>query len=711
MEKQTPTYSLKNIPVPPRHIYEKQLVEKSESLLRRMRWKLFAHRNPDLFTHDYKNFGFNSLNKPPPDKDLENFENDFLDLVSPINIVYRKVEDDFQKELKTEVRNINNSDKVMVFADKTKNIYHVPVDTYQKQVTDSITSDYRKCDPAKVDAVNSEACDITEEFPVSAIENLSERVDCLNKNEAFITIKDTKEGFPGKIETRLINPSKTNVGKISKAILDRINRKLREKTGLNQFQSSKQVAQWFDNIGNKSEYSFLKLDICRFYPSISEKLLDAAIKWAKGLTPITKQEIKIIKHCRKTFLFFKGESWIKLKNEEHDNPMGCLDGAEIAELIGLFLLFGLKKIIKKEDTALFRDDLIAVVKLSGPQAERLRKKLFDFFKSHGLSIEVQCNIKQTDYLDLFMDLESGTRAPYRKEDTAPTYINVSSNHPKHIIDNLPTMISQRISMLSSNEEIFKQVAPIYNEGLRQAGYLEEIKYIPPQDSQNNKTRRRRRNVIWFCPPHNKAVVTNIGRRFLGLIDKHFPRGSELGKLFNRNNVKISYSCTKSIKAIITSHNQKLLNPMTNLNQRLCSCPRTRAHNCPLGGKCLNSNIIYSSKVVTANESREYIGSTSTDFKTRLGNHRSDLTAPSRLEKGTTLSTYIKSLNESNTPYNQSWNIEARAQPYKPEIGYCNLCLVEKYFILKFFKERKLVNKRTELLGRCRHKTPFLLKNF
>ena len=126
---------------------------------------------------------------------------------------------------------------------------------------------------------------------------------------------------------------------------------------------------------------------------------------------------------------------------------------------------------------------------------------------------------------------------------------------------------------------------------------------------------------------------------------------------------------------------------------------------------MSSNIVYSSKVVTATESREYIGSTSTDFKTRLGNHKSDLTAPSRIDKGTTLSKYIKSLNESNIPYDQSWSIEGRAQSYKPEIGYCNLCLVEKYFILKFFKEKNLVNRRTEILERCRHKTFFLLKNF
>ena len=183
------------------------------------------------------------------------------------------------------------------------------------------------------------------------------------------------------------------------------------------------------------------------------------------------------------------------------------------------------------------------------------------------------------------------------------------------------MISKRISMLCSNEEIFKKEANIYNQGLIQAGYTEKIQFIPPDDntSTNTRSKRRWRKVIWFCPPHNKAVVTNIGRRFLSLIDKHFPRNTTLGKLFNRNNVKISYSCTKNMKAIITSHNQKLLNPLRDPNERQCSCPKSRAQYCPLGGRCLNRNIIYSSKVVSANESKGYIGSTSTTFKTRLSN--------------------------------------------------------------------------------------------
>ena len=77
---------------------------------------------------------------------------------------------------------------------------------------------------------------------------MADRIDVLKKNECFISYKDHKDGFPGRIDTRLINPSKTNIGKISKVILQRINSNLRIKTGLNQWQSSDQAISWFNNI-------------------------------------------------------------------------------------------------------------------------------------------------------------------------------------------------------------------------------------------------------------------------------------------------------------------------------------------------------------------------------------------------------------------------------------------------------------------------------
>ena len=45
------------------------------------------------------------------------------------------------------------------------------------------------------------------------------------------------------------------------------------------------------------------MDIVNFYPSITEKLFNEAINFARKLTPITDETIEIIKNARKSLLF------------------------------------------------------------------------------------------------------------------------------------------------------------------------------------------------------------------------------------------------------------------------------------------------------------------------------------------------------------------------------------------------------------------------
>ena len=70
---------------------------------------------------------------------------------------------------------------------------------------------------------------------------------------------------------RLINPPKSEVGKISKIVLEKINKKLLKELDFNQWKNTDDAIQWFRNIQNKSECKFIQLDIKEFYPSITEK--------------------------------------------------------------------------------------------------------------------------------------------------------------------------------------------------------------------------------------------------------------------------------------------------------------------------------------------------------------------------------------------------------------------------------------------------------
>ncbi len=171
---------------------------------------------------------------------------------------------------------------------------------------------------------------------------IGNRIEQMKKHKAFVSLnslQEHEENFENNPKCRLINPAKSESGKLSKIILDKINSNLRKTLNLNQLKNTQNVIEWFGNIKEKHRHSFISFDIVDFYPSISENLLDQALSWASDLAIITKDEISIIKHARKSLLFNDGKPWTKKdSNSLFDVTMGSYDGAEICELIGLFIL-------------------------------------------------------------------------------------------------------------------------------------------------------------------------------------------------------------------------------------------------------------------------------------------------------------------------------------------------------------------------------------
>jgi len=103
------------------------------------------------------------------------------------------------------------------------------------------------------------------------------------ENNSFITLKDHKENFENNPSTKLINPAENEIGRISKHILQNLNRSITETLKLNQWNSTKDVINWFKNINDKHLCKFLMFDIKEFYPSISKNLLTNSLKFADGI--------------------------------------------------------------------------------------------------------------------------------------------------------------------------------------------------------------------------------------------------------------------------------------------------------------------------------------------------------------------------------------------------------------------------------------------
>ena len=95
--------------------------------------------------------------------------------------------------------------------------------------------------------------------------------------------------------------------------------------------------------------------------------------------------------------------------------MDAYDGAEVCELIGIFILSLLSKHINKNHIGLNRDESLAILKnISDPEAEKLKKKLQKLLKVNDLDVIIPCNFKITNYLDITLNLNDGSYRPYRK---------------------------------------------------------------------------------------------------------------------------------------------------------------------------------------------------------------------------------------------------------------------------------------------------------
>ena len=256
--------------------------------------------------------------------------------------------------------------------------------------------------------------------------------------------------------------------------------------------------------------------------------------------------------------------------------------------------------------------------------------------------------------------------------------------------------------MSSNEEIFRKAAPPYQEALKGSGYQEKIEYEEENTGdRNTKKRKRGRNITWFNPPYSANVKTNVGGKFLKLVDKHFPKGHKLHKIFNRHTVKISYSCMKSMDAIIRTHNETLIKrsqlPDNNPKPK-CNC--RQKSDCPLGGNCLETAIVYKATIRHGSEERIYFGLAGGTFKDRYRNHVKSL-KHEKYKNETQLSKYIWELKQNNIEYALTWAVERKSNLRARKSGMCNLCLEEKYAIIQ---HRDALNKRTELISKCRHRT-------
>jgi hypothetical protein len=290
------------------------------------------------------------------------------------------------------------------------------------------------------------------------------------------------------------------------------------------------------------------------------------------------------------------------------------------------------------------------------------------------------------------------------------YVNKQSNHPPQIIKSIPKGINNRLSTISSDDNVFARHIQPYQQALAASGYDFSLKFRDTERRTSKQDRKnRKRNITWYNPPYSKSVSTNIGKQFLKIIDQEFPSTHVLHSIFNRNTVKVSYSCMRNVKAIVNTHNKKIMkNAVSDERPLIKECNCRKPASCPMEGKCLTKSIIYQATVTTTNKTESYIGSTACEFKTRYNNHTASFRHSNKCTS-TELSKYIWSLKDSNTDYTLKWSIITKAPACKNGNSTCGLCITEKFYII-FQPSMATLNDRRALVSACRHSSKYLLSN-
>ena len=165
---------------------------------------------------------------------------------------------------------------------------------------------------------------------------------------------------------------------------------------------------------------------------------------------------------------------------------------------------------------------------------------------------------------------------------------------------------------------------------------------------------------------------------------------------------------KNIKSNVDSHNKNILNSKEKI-ERKCNC--INKEKCPLNNECQESCIVYQATITSSlrdEKEKIYFGVSETKFKLRFANHKKSF-SNRRYEKDTELAIEYWRLKDLNADPNITWKIKKKCSLRMAGSKNCNLCLNEKLLILGF-KENNILNKRNELVSKCRHENKHSLVN-
>ena len=145
-----------------------------------------------------------------------------------------------------------------------------------------------------------------------------------------------------------------------------------------------------------------------FYASSTPELIEVALGWANMYTGMTLEQRKIVFQASKSFLYSRGDAWVKKGNTNFDMGIG-----------------GSNQFYKER-----------------MGNEKMWQTIIKVFKDHNLDIRIDVGLSSVNFNDVTLDLEKEQFKTYRKQGNKPMYVNFLRNHPTRVLMNIPVGINR-----------------------------------------------------------------------------------------------------------------------------------------------------------------------------------------------------------------------------------------------------------------------------
>ena len=166
--------------------------------------------------------------------------------------------------------------------DKTTNYYTMSKEVYNKHLDENIQKAYKKCPPAAAKNLIKQEKDIARKL------DIDDRMDVPAESEAYVQLKDHKPNYRNNPTFRLLNPNKSELGKIAKQKLQNIKETLIIQHQFNQWRKTTDAIDWFKNLEIKNNCHFIQFDISEFYKASLKTCLEKQWTGLRGMSQYQK---------------------------------------------------------------------------------------------------------------------------------------------------------------------------------------------------------------------------------------------------------------------------------------------------------------------------------------------------------------------------------------------------------------------------------------